>query len=137
MRSVRRSGMADERVQRALLLLEEAGRMDLIKTETLLQLRRKALQRRYGLVHHRADDEAGMSRVEEMSLLVQGVEIRILVWQKWPTMLVWSESDSEGGSEEGQDDGNRVDKRSPTMQVRALGRLYVPGNRGLRGPDRE
>ncbi|KAJ1202858.1 hypothetical protein NDU88_006653 [Pleurodeles waltl] len=38
--------MADERVQRALLLLEEAGCMDLVKTEALSQfcLARKASQ---------------------------------------------------------------------------------------------
>ncbi|KAJ1186660.1 hypothetical protein NDU88_003441 [Pleurodeles waltl] len=54
--------MADERVQRALLLLEEVWRMDLVKTEALSQLHpaRKALRWRCVLVHHRAEDEAWM-----------------------------------------------------------------------------
>ncbi|KAJ1131522.1 hypothetical protein NDU88_009858 [Pleurodeles waltl] len=68
MRSIQQSGMADECVQRAFLLLEGAGHMDLVKTEALSQLRsaRKALEGVAAAVWAYSSLRRGRSRDEQV-----------------------------------------------------------------------
>ncbi|KAJ1182241.1 hypothetical protein NDU88_007435 [Pleurodeles waltl] len=69
---------------------------------------------------------AGEVDLEEGNGLGDCADSRIPVCQKWPTMLVWSGSDSDGRVVEEDDAGTCLGRESPPMQVKPPGRVYGP-----------
>ncbi|KAJ1174078.1 hypothetical protein NDU88_005901 [Pleurodeles waltl] len=74
---------------------------------------------------------AGEGSMEVGSAQGEGEDGRVLVYRKWPRMLVWSDSDSEGGDE--VDEGDCLGRASPPMQVKPPGHVYGQQEQFLEG----